>query len=172
MNAPFWDSHEVQISFTRHSAHVAIELTLRSDPNVKLVLYELSDGLHIAHGSWRSDSKNTIIPRGQSPTDKNLGFVEACVNPTLRAKMKACPGLTFDQIRNHGASLARKGKLSPETLEVFQFHVSSHQGLLKQIERRRKIEAMKQLIKELGDMEEQEMLEIWREACAEKVMES
>jgi hypothetical protein len=167
-----WDSREVQISFSRHSSHVAIELTLRARPSVKLVLYEVCDGLHIAQGPWRHTSKNTVIPRGFKATDKNEGFVEACCNPTLLAKMQADPGITFEQARNQGASLARRCKLSPETEELFAHHITAHTGLLAQTKRRAQVTAMKSIVKQLGDLSEEEMLDIWREARAEEVMES
>lgn len=172
-NEPLWDSREVSISFTRHQAHVAVELTLRRDPTVQLVLYELGDGLHVARkegGRWSTSCRNTVVPPRHHPTDKNLGFVEACVSDSLRHP--PAPGLTFEQCRQKGATLARRGKLSPETLEVFDLHVASHKGLLKQTERRRKVDAMKRIVKELGDMDEEEMLSVWREARAEEVMES
>jgi len=167
-----WDSREVTISYTPGSKHVAIELTLKARPHVKLVVYELGDGLHVAQAPWRPGSRNTVIPKGQTPTDKNAGFVEACVNPALLEKVKADPGVTFEKARGQGAGLARRCKLSPETEEVFSHHVSAHGGLLAQSKRRAKVDAMKSIVKQLGDMSEEEMLEIWREARAEEVMES
>jgi hypothetical protein len=173
MSAQHWDSREVQIKFSRNNGgFVGVELTLRARPNIKLTLYELGDGLHIARGAWKGDNQNTVIPTGLGPTDKNEGFVEACVNQNLLDKNKADPGVPFEKTRLQGASLARKGKLSPETLEVFQVHVASHKGMLAQTKRRQKVDAMKSIVKQLGDLTEDEMLDIWREARAEEVMES
>jgi hypothetical protein len=132
-------------------------------------MYELADGIHIAQGPWRYDGRSTVIPAGEAPNTKNQGFVEACVNPTLLSYVTKA-GVSFDQAKIAGARFARKGKLSPETVELFTQHVTT--GMLAQTKRREKVRFMKGIVKQLGDMTEEDMLDIWREARTEEVMDS
>jgi hypothetical protein len=171
VNSTYWDSRETSIQYTPGGTrHVAIELTLRARPGIKLVMYELADGIHIAQGPWRYDGRSTVIPAGDPPNTKNQGFVEAMVNEDLQARLQTDSSVTFDWAKAQGARFARKGKLSPETIELFMRHVTA--GMLAQTKRREKVRLMKGIVKQLGDMTEDEMLEIWRESRAEEVMDS
>lgn len=163
-----WDSRPTQVSFSRNgSRYAAVELSLKARPSVRLVVYEVGDGVHVALPKLE---RNTVVPSGQRPTDRNVGFVEALVNPDIRTA--AVPGLTWDKARKRGEALARRGQASPEALEVFEYHLGQHTGLLAQSRRREQVEAMKSIVKRLGDLTEEEMIEVWREARAEEVMES
>jgi hypothetical protein len=165
-----WDSAPTQVSFSRGgSRYIAVRLTLRARPDVKLVVYEVGDGVHVARERLE---RNTVVPRGQRPNDTNLAFVEACVNPGILAKLAADPGLTWDRAKKQAAALVRRGQESPEAREVLEYHLGQHTGLLARSRRLEQVEAMKSIVKRLGDMTEEEMLEVWREARAEEVMES
>ena len=170
MTEPLWDAEPTRVSFSRHGTrYLAVSLTLRSDPSVRLVVYEVGDGFHVATPKM---DRSTVVPRGRAFNDTNVGFVEACVNPDIREKLAADPGLKWDRAKGQGAALARKGRASPAALEVFQVHLGQHTGLLARTRRAEQVEAMKSIVKQLGDLSEDEMLDVWREARAEEVMES
>jgi hypothetical protein len=164
-NPMLWDSQPTTVRFSRQgTVFNAVELTLRSNGR-KLVIYELSNGLSIMEGPFSPIGNSTRIT-GSSPTDVNMGFVEALVNPNLRDVTK------FARMRQKGATLARQGKLSPETIEVFGVHIPTIRSMLDQSRRKQQVERMKALITDLGDMTEEEVLDIWREARTEEVMKS
>lgn len=160
----YWDSRLSSVVFTPGGTkYTAVELTLSSDPSIQLLLFELNNGLNLAVGPWSPKSPSTLIR--EIPTDINKGFVEALINPSLSE-------IIFSKAKQQGSALARQNKLSPETNEVFDLHVNSSESLFAQSKRKEKVERMKSMIKDLGDMTEEEVLDIWREARTEEVMSS
>ena len=166
-----WDSKPSQIRFSyKGNYHNAVELVLRAPhkmslPNLKIIIYELSDGIHIMTADMKA---STVIPKGVKGvkgTEKNFAFVEALVNRDLSS-------LEWDKAKQAAARLVRKGLVSAETQEVFAVHVSNSTGLLATTRRRLQVETMKATIKQLGDLTEEEMLDIWREARTEEVMDA
>jgi hypothetical protein len=165
IESEYWEAEFTQVSFSRGSSIPAIKLTLKSDL-VNLMVYELGNGVNIAtvgKNGWRTDSGHTVY--SGVLTDTNRGFVEAHVNPTLRAEPLYIG-------KKKGASLVRQGKQSPETDDFFSHHLPLIKGMLDSSKRNVKLERMKALVKDLGDLSEEEMLDLWREARAEEVMSS
>lgn len=161
-----WNADFAQIRFSVAMSHQAIRLTLKSDPSVVLMVYELGNGLNIASapdGTWTPNNPHTIY--SGTVTDINRGFVEAHVNPALRTESM----LTS---KKRGARLCKLGQQSDATDEFFNTYLPLIKGMIKAGHRDTKVERMKDLIKDLGDLTEDEMLDLWRCARAEEVMSS
>ena len=163
-----WETSKTTIGFgpawrTNQTNFSAVKLTLKSNPSIELLIYELPNGINISN---LSKIHTSIIPKNSIPVLRNYAFVEAVCNPAIdktQGMIKA---------RKEAETACRKQIMLPETLEVFNVHLDKYTGLLAKIKRLHRVQMMKGVIKELGDMTESEVLEIWREARCEEVSDS